>query len=88
MYKSPCCDRYIFATPYIIVTFVIHSFYFPLITFDYIALYVHLDMIQFITYIPIQLYNYKVGHNTSLHKYYKVSSNVDIGVLKTDSMRF
>ena len=77
MYKSPCCDRYVFADPYTTIAFVIHSFYSSLITFDYIALNTHLDIIKFITYIPIQLYNYKIGHNIILHKYYKVVSNVN-----------
>ena len=68
--------------------FTIFSFCSSLITFNYIALLTHLDMIQFITYIPIQLYNYKFGHNTSLHKYYKVSPNEDTRVLKIDSVMF
>ena len=88
-HKSPCSDRYIFVAPYIVVAFVIFSFCFSLTIFDYIAFLSYiLDVILYITYIPIQLHNYKVGHNTSLHKYYKVDPNKDTQVLKTDSMRF
>ena len=85
MYKSPCCDRYIFVAPYIVVAFVIHSICSSLII---LLPFNDLYAIQYITYIPIQLKNYKFSHNTILQKYYKVGPNEDTHVLKLGSVRF
>ena len=70
VHKSPCYEKYIFSATYTIVGFVIHSFFSFLIIFNYIAFFIHtLDVIQYITYITIQLIilesrpNYKFTKN-------------------------